>query len=240
MEAQAAGSVFPWSSGARLIAVSRSTGGAGKPLYLQEPDKPFRLIPLEEGYYLQFRANHGSFDGETVEQFAQRALVTLRAARPRFIILDQRLNSGGDLNTTRDLMRGLGDIIGPSGRLVILTSGRTFSAGIASVAYAKQGAGSRTHIIGTPVGDRLEFWAEGSGVPLPVSGAIALPATERHNYMTGCPEADCHRPIRNFPIRVKSVRPDQEVRFRYRDFIAGKDPLMAAAEKLVGPFAARE
>lgn len=239
VESQAAGSVFPWSSGGRLSAISRATDDAGKPLYLQEPDKPFRLIPLEKGYYLQFRANHGAFDGETVEQFAQRALETLRPAKPPFVILDQRLNSGGDLNTTRDLMGALGEIIGPSGRLVILTSGRTFSAGIASVAYAKQSAGSRTHIIGTPVGDTLEFWAEGSGVPLPASGGLALPATERHNYITGCPEADCHRSIRNSPIRVEHVRPDQEVRFRYRDFIAGTDPLMVAASKLVGPIAAR-
>ena len=89
-------------------------------------------------------------------------------------------------------------------RVYAITSGRTFSAAISSLGYLKQAAGDRLTIVGEPVGDRLEFWAEGDIMTLPGLGAMLLYATERHNYMTGCPEDDCHGSVRTHPIRVRS------------------------------------
>ena len=60
-------------------------------------------------------------------------------------------------------------------------------------AICKQAAGDRLAIVGEPIGDRLEFWAEGDIMRLPGLGALMLYATERHNYMTGCPEAGLPR-----------------------------------------------
>ena len=94
------------------------------------------------------------------------------------------------------------------GRLYAITSGRTFSAAISSLGYLRQAAGDRLTIVGEPIGDRLEFWAEGDIMQLPGLGAMLLYATERHNYMTGCPEPDCHAAIRDHPIRVASSQPD--------------------------------
>lgn len=82
------------------------------------------------------------------------------------------------------------------------------SAGISSAGYLKQAAPTQVTIVGEPMGDYLEFWAEGDFLLLPVSKGALLLATERHNYMTGCPEADCHRSIREHPIRVQSLEPD--------------------------------
>ena len=114
---------------------------------------------------------------------------------------------GGDLNLTRDFMRAL-PALAEGGRVYAITSGRTFSAAISSLGYLKQAAGDRLTIVGEPIGDRLEFWAEGNILQLPGLGALMLYADERHNYMTGCPEADCHRSIRDHPIRVRSLQPD--------------------------------
>jgi hypothetical protein len=83
-------------------------------------------------------------------------------------------------------------------------------------------------IVGEPVGDRLEFWAEGGVRELPGVGAKLLMATERHNYRSGCPEADCHAPIRDHPIRISSLEPDLPAPMRFSDFIAGRDPAMEA------------
>ena len=63
---------------------------------------------------------------------------------------------------------------------------------------------------------------------LPGLGAMLLYATERHNYMTGCPEDDCHGSIRTHPIRVRSLRPDIPAALTWADFQAGRDPAMAA------------
>jgi hypothetical protein len=113
-------------------------------------------------------------------------------------------------------------------RVYAITSGRTFSAAISSLGYLKQAAGDRLTIVGEPIGDRLEFWAEGDIMTLPGLGAMLLYARERHNYLTGCPEPDCHAAIREHPIRVRSLQPDIAAPMTWADFQAGRDLAMLA------------
>ena len=134
---------------------------------------------------------------------------------------------GGNLNITRDFMLALPGLA-QGGRVYAITSGRTFSAAISSLGYLRQAAGDRLVIVGEPIGDRLEFWAEGDIMRLPGLDGLMLYATERHNYMTGCPEADCHASIRDHPIRVTGLQPDIAAPLRYADFRAGRDPAMDA------------
>lgn len=211
----------------RLLELAMGGGVRGDPLYLAEPAAFFRVVPLPErdAVYVQFRANI-DFSGETdMRALATAAIDSLRALAPRFVIVDQRFNLGGDLNTTRDLMQAIPRIVGLDGAVYAITSGRTFSAGIASMGYLKQAAGDRLTIVGAPIGDELEFWAEGSPVRLP-NGSLLLRATERHNYRTGCPEDDCHGNIRRNPIRIESLEPDVRPRIEYEDVVAGRDPYL--------------
>ena len=211
----------------RLIELAVAGRVGGEPLYLGDPGATFRMIPLpaHDAVYVQFRANI-DFSGETdLAQVARAAIDSLRALAPRFVIVDQRFNVGGDLNTTRALMQAIPAITGEDGHVFAITSGRTFSAGISSVGYLKQAAGDRITIVGAPVGDELEFHAEGSPLRLP-NGMLVLRATERHNYRTGCPEDDCHGSIRDHPIRVESLEPDVRPRFDFEDVISGRDPYL--------------
>ena len=89
-------------------------------------------------------------------------------------------------------------------------------------------------IVGEPVDDHLEFWAEGCLVELPASGATLLYASERHDYTTGCPEPECHAPIRDHPIRVKSLEPDVPVPLAFADYRAGRDAALDAVARLLG------
>ena len=208
----------PLIDGARLLPP------ASVPLYLQDPGPLFRLaFPAElDGAWIQLKAIRGL----GIQQFFERTLVELRRRRPHNIVVDLRFNMGGDLNIARDFMQALPVIA--SGRVYAITSGRTFSAAISSLGYLKQAAGDRLTIVGEPIGDRLEFWAEGDIMMLPGLGAFVLYASERHNYMTGCPEPDCHAAIREHPIRVRSLQPDLPVSLTWADFSAGRDPAMAA------------
>lgn len=215
---------------ARLIELAEAGQIAGEPLYLGEPQATFRLVDLPErdAVYLQFRSNV-DFSGQTdLRAEAAAAIDTLREMAPATVIVDQRFNLGGDLNTTRDLMQAIPDIVGEDGRVYAITTGRTFSAGISSVGYLKQAAGDQLTIVGAPVGDDLEFWAEGDPVRLPHSGMLILRATERHNYVTGCPEDDCHGSIRNNPIRVETLEPDLPVSANGAALLAGEDPYLDA------------
>lgn len=205
--------------GASLLAQER------RPLYLQEAERPFRLAFRSEidGAYIQLKATRGL----EIDAFLTAALAQLGARRPRNIVLDLRFNLGGDLNVTRNFMRAL-PALAQGGRVYAITSGRTFSAAISSLGYLKQAAGDRLTIVGEPIGDRLEFWAEGDILLLPGLGALMLYADERHNYVTGCPEPDCHGSIRTHPIRVRSLQPDIAAPLRFADFVAGRDPAMEA------------
>jgi hypothetical protein len=196
-----------------------------RPLYLQDPERPFRLaFPAEiDGAYVQLKATRGL----EIDAFLTAALAELGARRPRNIVVDLRFNMGGDLNVTRAFMRAL-PRLADGGRVYAITSGRTFSAAISSLGYLKEAAGDRLTIVGEPIGDRLEFWAEGDIIQLPGLGAFMLYASERHNYMTGCPEPDCHRAIRDHPIHVPTLQPDIGTPLRFSDFLAGRDPAMEA------------
>lgn len=219
---------------ARLLELAAAGRIHGDPLSLQEPDKLFRLVDLpdHQAAYVQFRANHYFGEGDMRAE-ATEAIARLRTLAPRYVIVDERFNFGGDLNNTRDLMQAIPDIVGPEGRVVAITSGRTFSAGIASLGYLKQAGGDRVTIVGAPVGDKLEFWAEGSPLVLPNSGIAIGVATERHNYMTGCPEPDCHGPIQRYPIRIRTLQPDVQPRLTYSELVAGRDAYLDAALALI-------
>jgi hypothetical protein len=220
----------PYQGEAAFVGQSALVDGAALlpaervPLYLRAPDRAFQLAFPEglDGAYVQLNAVRGP----GLSQFLGSTLEELRRRRPHTIIVDLRFNMGGDLNLARDFMRALPGIA--RDRVYAITSGRTFSAAISSLGYLKQAAGDRLTVVGQPIGDRLEFWAEGDMVMLPGLGAMLLYATERHNYRTGCPEADCHAAIRDHPIRVRSLQPDLPVALRWADFQAGRDPAMAA------------
>jgi hypothetical protein len=138
-----------------------------------------------------------------------------------------RLNGGGDLNTTRDFMKRLPTLV--RGRIFVLTSPWTFSAAISSVGYLKQADPKRVAIVGEPVGDRLEFWSEGSVVLLNRLDIAVLYATERHDYRTGCrPYRDCHASVVRNPISVPSLAPDIAAPLTLEAYRAGRDPGMEA------------
>jgi hypothetical protein len=208
-----------------LIEAAAMLPPAALPLYLRDAGQRFRLafVPEIDAAFIQLKATGGLH----IDDFLNDVLTRLAARRPRNIIVDLRFNMGGNLNITRDFMQALPGLA-QGGRVYAITSGRTFSAAISSLGYLRQAAGDRLVIVGEPIGDRLEFWAEGDIMRLPGLDGLMLYATERHNYMTGCPEADCHASIRDHPIRVTGLQPDIAAPLRYADFRAGRDPAMDA------------
>jgi hypothetical protein len=201
--------------------------GSPQPLYLREPEHAFLLAPAPQAHalYVALRAVRDA-GPEKIADFLARVRETIAAQKPKNLILDLRFNMGGDLNAARDLMQALPALV--PGRIYVITSGMTFSAAISSAGYLKQAGGRRVVIVGEPVGDRLEFWAERDTIDLPWSGGLMLYATERHNYVTGCQQADCHKSIRLHPIRVRSLEPDIPAPMTIGAFLHGRDPAMQA------------
>lgn len=198
------------------------------PWALQEPGRPFRMrdAPEIDAFVIEMRQNTSSEDADIAE-FMLDSLEAARVSGRRNIVLDMRMNGGGDLNNTRAWVRRLPRVV--PGRVFVLTSPWTFSAAISTVGYLKQSAPDRVVIVGEHVGDRLDFHAEGDVVTLPHAGGAVLSATERHDYRTGCRNIEnCHGSVVRHPIEVESLAPDIEAPWTIDAYRAGRDPAMEA------------
>lgn len=191
-----------------------------------------RDLPALNAMLIQLRANH---DGEqAIAEFLNEAEAARRKARRRNVILDMRMNGGGDLTTTREWMSALPSRLPKNGRVVMLISRWTFSAGISSVGYVKQAGGSRVILVGEAPGDRLNFFAEGQPITLPNSGARVQVATQRHDYVSGCKGySDCYGQVVEFPIEVENLEPAVKAPWTLDAYVKGRDPGMDAASRVL-------
>jgi hypothetical protein len=198
----------------------------GRPLpkYLANVDQAYWFeAPAPKGvFFLQLNraANAGS---ETVTDFAQRAATEIGKIDPAAVVVDLRFNTGGDSNVTKVLVD---DVVAAAGRrpLYLIVGRSTFSAGIVAAAQFRQAA--TVTIVGEPVGDELEFWAEGGNIILPYSGLAAHFANGAHSLSPkGCPTRDfCN------DLSVASLAPDIPVTTRWTDYLAETDPALRAIE----------
>jgi hypothetical protein len=205
-----------------LLAVNQA------PWSLSDPDTPFRwrAAPEIDGMVIELRQTVSS-PGNSIESFLTEMTERIQSQRPRNLVMDMRLNGGGNLNTARNFMKSLPGLV--PGRIFVLTSPWTFSAAISSIGYLEQTAPDRVTIVGEEVGDRLEFWAEGGPVTLPNSGLVISVATQRHDYQNGCRAfSDCHGPVVTNPIAVPTLAPDVPAPWTIDSYRAGRDPAMEA------------
>jgi hypothetical protein len=204
---------------------------AQAPWALREVEQQFRWrdAPELEALVIELRRNRDA-PNRPIADFVRSMRREITTRRPRHLVVDLRANGGGDLNTTRAFFQSLPTLV--PGRIFVLTSPWTFSAAISSVGYLEQAAPDRVTIVGEEAGDRLEFWAEGGDFELSGSGAVLLPATERHDYRNGCRGfSDCHGSVVRHPISVPSLRPDLPAPWTIEAYRAGKDPGLEAVAR---------
>lgn len=203
------------------------------PWSLLEPGDPFRWrdAPEVDGLVVDLRQVSDAPD-EPIAAFLSEIESVIATQRPRNLVLDLRMNGGGDLTKAREFMQALPDRI--PGRIFVLTSPWTFSAAISSLGYLEQAAPDKVVIVGEAVGDRLMFFAEGAPIALPVSGIRVLAATERHDYADGCRAySDCHGWVTRHPISVPDLEPDIVAPWTIDDYQSGRDPALAAVIAVV-------
>ncbi|MGZ5200947.1 MAG: hypothetical protein ACXWC4_14350 [Telluria sp.] len=203
------------------------------PLYLQEPTRLYRMreLPGLDALYIQFRGNYNGH-GESVEEFAATVQKQLATTSAHNIVLDERFNSGGNTDLTMDLMRTIGQRT--SGKVYVLTSNRTFSAGIASTALVKHESRGRAVIVGEQVGDRLRWWSEGDATWLPNSGYGLAYTTGLWDLVHGCARIKACWSDR-FNANVASLTPEIVAPMTVADWMQGKDAaLEAVARDLAG------
>ena len=201
-----------------------------EPLYLQHADELFFSVrsPDLKALYVQFRMNF-SYGGQSIETFVESVRRELETNPPENLILDERFNTGGNIDLTRDLMRVIA--ARTKGRIYVLVGRYTFSAGIVSAAALKHDGADRVIIVGENIGDRLQFWSEtAQPACLPHSHLCLLPTTGFWDLQRGCKDKPaCYGD--HFDARVDSLEPDLHAPLTAADWLAGRDPGMEAVSR---------
>jgi hypothetical protein len=104
----------------------------------------------------------------------------------------------------------------------VITGRNTFSAGISPVAMWRSYPDVK--IAGEPVGDELDFWAEGGNIVLPNSGLYAHFANGAHSYSA----APCPKDTYCYDLSSPPLTPDLPASVSWDEYRAGIDPAMKA------------
>ena len=167
--------------------------------------------------------------GAPIAAEIRRALGDPAAPAWRHVVLDLRFDEGGDYPTVYGALRELPRRLAPGGRLDILTDETTFSAAIIAAVLAKRFTGERARIVGSRVGDRLAFWAEGTPAYLPNSRIRIGVATGYHDWAHGCRKLACWWPNFFYDVAGGDVAPAIAVRWRFADYARGADTVLERA-----------
>jgi Peptidase family S41 len=180
-----------------------------QPLYLRLRNRPYALSRIDRG-----RALYVTYNATTNPRGVPSRLIQLsRSKRVRRVIVDVRLNGGGDNTTYNGLIQALKHRrINRPRKLRVLIGRRTFSA-------AGNFAGdvdryTKAWFVGEPTGGAPSQWGDSAQIPLPSLGITVSTAV----MYIGSPE----------DVRV-ATHPDIPVATSAADFFAGRDPVLAAA-----------
>ena len=199
------------------------------PLYLRHPERSywFDFAPATGLLYFQFNRSDNEESGTPFQGFADSLVAFARAHPVKDVVVDLRLNGGGNLDVAKPFFQKLGGeaAIDRPGHLFVITGHNTFSAAVYHSAQLKQ----FTHAIfvGEPVGDRLDFWAEGGQILLPNSQAILRYSNGFHRYSRR--EYPENKPYYE-ELSIPTLAPDIPVSPRAADYFALRDPALEAIQ----------
>lgn len=218
--------LFPTADDAPMVSLLRN--GPDLPVFLQHRTNLFSAEPLpQRGLYIGIGYNADADEGP-IGAFLDAQLARVRGEHPAFVVVDMRMNTGGDYTTTYAFARALPEAAGGA-HIYVLTSAWTFSAAITTVAALKDAGGDQVSIVGAPVGDRLDFWAEGGTLILPNAFVEVHYAAGRHVYNAPCRDtSQCFWLNARYPVRVRTLAPDIAAPLTFAAYRENRDPALEA------------
>ncbi|HEV7323013.1 MAG TPA: hypothetical protein VGO04_30790 [Ensifer sp.] len=200
------------------------------PDYLAQLDRNYwHAYPAADLLYVQINRVRDQAPVD-LSQYLSDVLDELSNKPIRNAIVDLRFNAGGNYTLSADFARRLPELLPPTGRLFILTTGNTFSAAISTAAWLKYYGGERVTIVGEAVGDRMQFWGEGGLTVLPHSKLAVRYTTGFHDWENGCSLSQlrtCFLLNYIYDVPAGSLEPDVIAQPTFADYVAGKDRAMS-------------
>jgi hypothetical protein len=183
------------------------------PLWLQAPLDYHRLVPLPDQHALYAQLNMVTdTDEETLTAFGKRILDQVRASNPHAVILDLRLDQGGNGDLRNGFIANLIRAQDDDTQLFVLAGRGTFSAS----EFILEDLDRLTDaiFIGEPASSRPISYGDAYQSKLPNSG-IAVRTSIR--YWQSGQDKRPHIPI------------DIATPFTFADYVSGRDPALEAA-----------
>ncbi len=220
------GDALPGENGDWSRVLDFENGGA--PLYLEAPEENFLVKKLEGGVYLRPQLLLQREETPILEQF-QSVIDDAPAGGYNFMAVDLRLSPGGDYTKVLDFVQAAPQTLSSDGRLYIITSPQTFSAALVTAAFLKYYGGDQAVIIGEPMGDHPQFWAE-TGFPfaLPNTEYRISYATGYHDWEAGCTGKHEYCFTQNIlhEVPAGSLEPGIALAPTFSDYASGRDIIM--------------
>lgn len=204
------------------------------PLYLSSPNKSAIYKKLnDELIYVQL--NSATNRGMSLSDFSDDLQDYFDSNSFDNIVLDIRLNNGGNYNLTKNIEKGILQELSEShGHLYLITGNQTASAAINLAASLKSHLKNSITIVGEPIGDNLLFWAEPKIFKLPNSAIEVSASTYHHDLKNGR-----FKPFKtnwgNFFCDFESngLNINIPVEISINDYIAYEDPVMKTIRELI-------
>jgi hypothetical protein len=211
--------------GADWLALRPVAGDGSLSPSLQKFDALFLREAVDNSCatYVRLRAIADE-NGQQIQPFIRSTEDGFHTHPPCAVILDLRYSEGGDFTKAYSFMHHLPKLVAPGGHIYVLTDAMTFSAAITTAAFVKEAGGDSVTIVGEPIGDRLAFFAEGNRGCLPNSKLCVDYATGKHDYTQSCSDWNiCFWLTRLYPVRVKTLAPDELIPVKFADWNLGHD-----------------
>ncbi len=209
--------------------------GVPVPPALARPDRFFWHDYPGDGSVLYVQINRvRDQDGKSLHGYLADVLAEAKMRRIRNTVVDLRFNPGGDYTQSADFSKQLPELVPQDGKVLILTSGMTFSAALSTAAMLKYHAGGRGILVGEPMGDRSKFWGEGGNVTLPNSRLAVRYTTAYHDWENGCGLAQvttCFFLNYVYGTPSGSLVPAIPVAQTFASYAAGEDTVLSEALK---------
>jgi hypothetical protein len=181
-----------------------------QPLYQRLSRERYGITPLQRGRAVYVAYNQTTYPGLIPRRLARLA----RKPKVRRVVVDLRLNGGGDNTSYGPLLAALRSrVVNRPGKLVVLTSRVTFSA--AGNFAADIDHSTRARFVGEPTGGSPNNYGDSQEIRLPSLGVSVFTPTQWVEAVPG-------------DARL-AVEPDLAVPLTAADYFAGRDRILAAA-----------
>lgn len=199
---------------------ARTLSGKPTPLWLQHSDKTYwsRFLPDGKTLYIQYNEVADQKGNEPVVKFFPSLIKEAEEKKVEQIVLDLRLNSGGDNGLNRPIWQALikSERFNQKGKLWVIIGPKTFSAAMDLVDDLE--LNTNAIFIGQPTGETPNQWGDPRDIKLPNSGIVIQASTLWWQFQDPRDDRSCKMP-------------DIMVGMSFNDYQNGIDPVMQVIDK---------